>query len=238
MLLEIRELSKAFGSVIVANNLSLSVEEGSALGIIGPNGAGKSSLFNLIGGELTPDNGTIRLDGQNITHTPPPGRCRAGIGRSYQIPQPFDTLTVFENVMVGASYGLGRREPRVADHCGDILERTGLLGIANRVAGSLTLQERKRLEMARALATQPRLLLLDEIAGGLTDAECMELVQTISDIHAEGVTIVWIEHVVHALLAAVSRLVVLNFGSLIADGVPESVMTSREVQEIYTGLTE
>lgn len=238
MLLEIAGLSKAFGSVVVADDVNLSVAEGAAVGIIGPNGAGKSSLFNLITGELAPDSGTILLDGRDLGGAPPPDRCNAGIGRSYQIPQPFETLTVFENLMVGAIYGGGLATAEAVRRCGEVLERTRMMDRANRVAGSLSLLERKRLEMARALATGPRLLLLDEIAGGLTERECEELVAAIADIHAGGVAIVWIEHVVHALLAAVDRLVVLNFGRLIADGVPREVMASRDVQEIYMGLTE
>ncbi len=238
MLLELSGLSKAFGSVVVADNITLSVAEGEALGIIGPNGAGKTSLFGLISGELAPDSGVVRLDGRDLTRTPPPDRCRAGIGRSYQIPKPFETLTVFENLMVGAVYGAGLSAPQSAAHCGEVLERTRLLDRANRVAGSLTLLERKRLEMARALATRPRLLLLDEIAGGLTERECEELVEAVVEIHAAGVTIVWIEHIVHALLAAVDRLVVLDFGRLTADGSPREVMASRDVQEIYMGLTD
>ena len=238
MLLEIAGLSKAFGSVVVADDVNLSVAEGAAVGIIGPNGAGKSSLFNLITGELAPDSGTILLDGRDLGGAPPPDRCNAGIGRSYQIPQPFETLTVFENLMVGAIYGGGLATAEATRRCGEVLERTRMMDRANRVAGSLSLLERKRLEMARALATGPRLLLLDEIAGGLTERECEELVAAIADIHAGGVAIVWIEHVVHALLAAVDRLVVLNFGRLIADGVPREVMASRDVQEIYMGLTE
>ncbi|MDP6430358.1 MAG: ABC transporter ATP-binding protein [Rhodospirillales bacterium] len=238
MLLELINLSKAFGSVVVAENVNLSVGKGAAIGIIGPNGAGKSSLFNLITGELAPDAGTIHLDGHDITNYSPEARCIAGIGRSYQIPQPFETLTVFENLMVGAVYGNGQTEAQASRSCGEVLERTGLLAKANRVAGTLSLLERKRLEMARALATQPRIILLDEIAGGLTETECDELVGAIADIHAAGITIIWIEHVVHALLAAVEHLIVLNFGSLIVEGEPNAVMESRDVQEIYMGLTD
>jgi branched-chain amino acid transport system ATP-binding protein len=238
MLLELNGLTKSFGSVVVADNVHLSVEDGAAIGIIGPNGAGKSSLFNLIAGELAPDAGSIHLDGMDITGDAPERRCVAGIGRSYQIPQPFETLTVFENLMVGAVYGSGLSEAEASQRCGDILARCGLLQRANRVAGTLSLLERKRLEMARALATDPRILLLDEIAGGLSDHECDELLAAIADIRAAGVTIVWIEHVVHALLKAVERLIVLNFGSLIADGEPAAVMASRDVQEIYMGLTD
>jgi branched-chain amino acid transport system ATP-binding protein len=235
-ILEIAGLSKSFGSVRAADNVMLALRAGEALGIVGPNGAGKSSLFNLITGDLKPDAGEIRLNGADITKTTPHERCRAGIARSYQIPHPFENLTVFENLLVGAVYGDGKREAQAADFCADILDRTNLMHRANTLAGSLTLLERKRLELARALATNPQLLLLDEIAGGLTEIECQELIETIRGINASGTTIIWIEHVVHALLAVVRRLVVLNFGRKIAEGDPHTVMRSQEVREIYTGI--
>jgi branched-chain amino acid transport system ATP-binding protein len=236
VILEIERLSKSFGSVVVADGIDLAVEPGTALGIIGPNGAGKSSLFNLITGTVRADGGTIRLDSADITAAPAEARARAGIARSFQIPQPFANLTVFENLLVGATHAKSRSESDVTDRCGMVLEQTGLLPLANRPAGTLTLLERKRLELARALAAEPRLLLLDEIAGGLTERECNELVATINDVRATGVTIVWIEHVVHALLAVVGRLMVLNFGRKIADGEPRAVMNTREVREIYLGI--
>lgn len=235
-LVEIRGLRKSFGSVIAADRVDLVANEGEALGIIGPNGAGKTTLFNLIAGGLRPDAGQIFLAGTEITHELPYRRCRAGIGRSYQIPLPFESLSVFENLLVGAIYGAATSEHDATDFCAEILKRTKLLDRANDPAGSLTLLERKRLELARALATGPRLLLLDEIAGGLTEGECSELVATISEINKAGTTIVWIEHVVHALVAVVSRLVVLNFGRKIADGNPRDVLASREVSDIYMGI--
>jgi branched-chain amino acid transport system ATP-binding protein len=236
MLLETRRLSKSFGSLKAADGIDLGVAAGEAVGIIGPNGAGKSTLFNLIAGNLAPDGGEVLLDGRDITRLPAHQRCRAGIGRSYQIPLPFETLTVFENLLVAAVHGRGRSVKGATDVCAGILEQTELIGRANAPAGSLTLLERKRLEMARALATAPRLLLLDEIAGGLTESECHELVATIRGIRAGGTTIVWIEHIVHALLAVVDRLIVLNFGRKIAEGEPQAVMASAEVREIYMGL--
>jgi branched-chain amino acid transport system ATP-binding protein len=236
MLLEVTGLRKNFGSIVVADNLDLAIAPGEAVGIIGPNGAGKTTLFNLIAGGLSPDGGSIRFDGRDLAGTPPQVRCRAGIGRTHQIPQPFEKLTVFENLLVGAVYGRRKTEQEATQSCGVILERLGLLKRANVPAGALTLLERKRLEMARALATAPRLLLLDEIAGGLTEGECAELVATIREVRRTGVAILWIEHVVHALLAVVDRLVVLNFGRKIAEGSPNGVMQLPEVHQIYIGI--
>jgi branched-chain amino acid transport system ATP-binding protein len=236
MLLEIAGLTKSFGSIIVADKLDLAMARGEAIGIIGPNGAGKTTLFNLIAGSLSPDGGAIHFDGRDLLSLSVQGRCRAGLGRTHQIPRPFEKLTVFENLLVGAVHGRGQTEREVAQSCGEILDRLGLVRRANTLAGSLTLLERKRLEMARALATAPRLLLLDEIAGGLTEGECAELVATIRDIRATGVAILWIEHVVHALLAVIDRLVVLNFGRKIAEGAPKEVMQRSDVHQIYTGI--
>jgi len=236
MLLRIRRLSKSFGSLKAADAIDLDIAEGDAVGIIGPNGAGKSTLFNLITGSLPADSGSIELAGADITRAKAHERCIAGIGRSYQIPLPFENLTVFENLLVAAVHGRGAHAGDGVELCAGILERTGLMARANAPAGSLTLLERKRLEMARALATAPKLLLLDEIAGGLTESECAELVATIKAIRAGGTTIVWIEHIVHALLAVVDRLIVLNFGAKIAEGEPRRVMASPEVREIYTGI--
>jgi len=236
MILRLDNLTRSFDSIKVVDGVQLEVAQGEALGLIGPNGAGKSTLFNLITGLLKPDSGVIWFDGRDITQTPPRARCIAGIGRSFQIPKPFESLTVFENLLVAAVHGRREREARVVDACGDILERTGLIAFANRRAGELNLLGRKRLEMARALASAPRLLLLDEIAGGLTEDECVELVQLVQDIKQSGVTIVWIEHIVHALVAVVSRLAVLNFGRKIVEGEPRSVVASAEVREIYMGI--
>ncbi len=235
-ILSLQDLSKSFGALKVTDDVSFDVPEGQALGIIGPNGAGKSTLFNLITGNIPADRGTIRFAGQDVTRTPPMQRCLMGMGRSFQIPQPFSNLTVFENLVVAATHGQNLPEAQVTARCGTILERTELLSRANQPAASLSLLQRKRLELARAMATKPRLLLLDEIAGGLTEGECVALVDTIKAIHAEGVTIIWIEHVLHALTAVVERLVVLDFGRIIGMGDPAEVMDSREVREIYLGI--
>ena len=235
-MLSLLNVSKSFGSLKVADDVSFDVPEAQALGIIGPNGAGKSTLFNLITGNLACDSGSIRFDGRDVTKTPAMRRCLDGIGRSFQIPQPFEKLTVFENLVVAATHGRAVSETAVTGICADILERTGLLPKANSTSGSLSLLERKRLELARAMATGPKLLLLDEIAGGLTEGECQSLVKTIRDIHAEGTTIVWIEHVLHALTSVVERLLVLDFGRVIGIGDPAEIMDSREVKEIYLGI--
>jgi len=235
-MLSLKSVSKSFGALKVTDDVTFDVPEGQALGIIGPNGAGKSTLFNLITGNLIADAGQIVFDGTDVTRVPAMKRVAAGVGRSFQIPQPFEKLTVFENLLVAATHGRAASEAEVLMPCTDVLERTGLLPKANSPAGSLSLLERKRLELARAMATGPKLLLLDEIAGGLTEAECRSLVQTIRDIHAEGVTIIWIEHVLHALNAVVERLLVLDFGRVIGIGDPKEIMESREVREIYLGI--
>jgi branched-chain amino acid transport system ATP-binding protein len=235
-MLELKSVSKAFGMIVVASDIDLSLARGEALGIIGPNGAGKSTLFNLITGMLRPDRGHILLEGRDITALAPEQRCRVGLGRSFQIPLPFEHLSVFENLSVAALFGGGMSQVEAVQLCGETLALTGLEAKANLRAGSLSLLDRKRLELARALATRPRILLLDEIAGGLTDAECHILIETIRSIHARGISIIWIEHVVHALLAVVSRLVVLDFGRIVAQGDPSEVMRSSEVQTIYMGV--
>ncbi len=234
-ILALRDVSKSFGALKVADSISLAVASGEALGVIGPNGAGKSTLFGLISGALKVDRGTVALDGRDVTRASARARCVAGIARSHQLPLPFEKMTVFENLLVAGCFGRGQGEAEVTDDCIDILERTGLIGKANMLAGGLRLLDRKRLEMARALATKPRLLLLDEIAGGLTEGECATLVATIRALHGSGVTIIWIEHIVHALLAVVQRLVVLNFGRVIAEGEPRAVMDSDAVRQIYLG---
>jgi branched-chain amino acid transport system ATP-binding protein len=234
--LQLENAGKSYGSLRAIDSLSISLAEGEALGVLGPNGSGKSTMFNLITGDARPDTGCVRLRGRDITAWLPSERCRAGIGRSYQIPHPFAEMTVFENVLVGAVFGAGLKEREASGHVAQLLERTGMLAKANKLAGSLTLLDRKRLELARALATNPTVLLLDEIAAGLTEPEAQALVEEIRRIRAEGVSLIWIEHVVHALLRVVDRLVVINFGALLKEGKPDEVIASREVQEVYMGI--
>lgn len=235
-ILELDHVVKSFGSLKVTDDVTFSIEPGEALGIIGPNGAGKSTLFNLITGNVRVDAGRVSFEGADVTRMQPMKRCHAGVGRTFQIPQPFEKLTVFENLVVAASMGSQKAESEVTDRCAEILVDTGLIERANALAGGLGLLQRKRLELARALATDPKLLLLDEIAGGLTEAECKSLIETIRAIHASGITIVWIEHVLHALNAVVQRLLVLNFGKVVDIGTPEDMMASSAVREIYLGI--
>jgi branched-chain amino acid transport system ATP-binding protein len=235
-LLEVVDLSKRFGALRVVQDFSFDVAEGEALGIVGPNGAGKTTLLNLVAGDLRPDHGSVSLGGQNLTKLPAHVRCHRGVGRTAQIPRPFEGLSVFENVLVGSTFGTtGRLEGTREDAAVAALEQTGMLDKANVIAGSLTLLARKRLELARALATQPRLLLLDEIAGGLTEAEVLELVETIEEIRGTGITIVWIEHIVHALLRVVDRMMAVDAGRILIEGDPETVMASNEVRSVYLG---
>lgn len=235
-LLALHAVSKSYGALKVTDNITLSVNKGETLGILGPNGAGKTTLFNLISGDASVNAGRIEYDGQDVTALPPHLRCRRGIGRSYQVPQPFGNMSVFENLVTAASFGGGKTESEAWDQAVQVLEQTGLMPHANKPAGSLTLLNRKRLELARALATGPELLLLDEIAGGLTEHEAAELVDELKRIKATGVTMIWIEHVVHALLSVADRLFVINFGQQLAEGKPHDVMNDPEVQRVYMGM--
>jgi len=235
-LLALEHVSKSYGALKVTDDISLAVAAGETLGILGPNGAGKTTLFNLISGDVRADGGSVRYDGREISGLRAHQRCRAGIGRSYQVPQPFSRLSVFENLVTAACFG-GRQGERAAwATAREVLEQTGLLAQANRPAGSLTLLDRKRLELARALATRPKLLLLDEIAGGLTEHEAAELVDELRRIKARGVTMIWIEHVVHALLSIADRLFVINFGQRIAEGPPRAVLDDPQVRRVYLGM--
>ena len=234
--LELRHVSKAFRAIRIATELDLVVAENEAIGILGPNGAGKTTILGLITGTLRLDAGAVVYFGRDVSRLPTEERCRIGIARAYQVPQPFGDLTVFENLMVGAAYGTRMKLALAQERSLHILEECGLGPHANTPAGRLTLLNRKRLELARALATDPRLLLLDEVAGGLTQHECEELVGLVKRVHARGVTIVWIEHVLHALLSVVSRALVLYQGKFIADGPPQEVIRDPKVAEIYMGI--
>jgi branched-chain amino acid transport system ATP-binding protein len=225
-LLVLDRVDKSYGALKVTDGISFSVAAGETLGILGPNGAGKTTLFNLISGDVRLDSGSIRYKGRDISALRPHQRCRAGIGRSYQVPQPWGHMTVFENLVTAAVFGAGLSEQAAWERAARVLEQTGLKAQLDR----------KRLELARALATDPQLLLLDEIAGGLTEPEARQLVEELARIKAQGVTMVWIEHVVHALLAVADRLFVINFGRALAEGLPHAVMADPEVRRVYMGI--
>jgi branched-chain amino acid transport system ATP-binding protein len=236
--IEVDGVSKRFGALSVIDELSFSLERGEALGVVGPNGAGKTTTLNLIAGDFRPTTGRVRFDGQDVTALLAHRRCRLGIGRTSQVPRPFEGLTVFEYVLVGASFGGAHRGHSARDVAADALRRTGMLAKANVRAGELTLLERKRLELSRALSTEPKVLLLDEIAGGLTEGEVLELIDTIRSIHAAGVSIIWIEHIVHALLKVVDRMLAMDYGRKLIEGDPHEVMASDQVKNVYLGTED
>ncbi len=228
-------LTKRYGSLTVLDAVDFAVGEGEAVGIVGPNGAGKTTLLSVLSGSTPASGGRIELLGRDVTSARPEIRCRRGIGRAFQVPRPFGGMTVLENVVVGAAAGGGLNPADTYARAVDVLEVCGLVGLANRRAESLGLLHRKRLELARSLATGPRVLLLDEIGGGLTDAEALELVDTILGVRERGVAIVWIEHIVHVLLKVVDRLVCMDGGRVIADGEPRAVLADATVVDAYLG---
>jgi branched-chain amino acid transport system ATP-binding protein len=234
-LLATDELGKRFGALVVLDGVSVAIDDGGTLGIVGPNGAGKTTLLDLLAGAAKPDRGTVTFDGRDVTGLSAAKRCRIGIARTHQVPRPFTDMTVFENVLVGATMGAGLRGSEAQAKALETLDLVNMLALGNRPAETLGLLDRKRLEMARALATDPTVLLLDEIAGGLTEAETDELVDEIKALRAKGLTIVWIEHVVNALLRVAERLVCLAAGRIIADGEPDAVMSDPAVIEAYVG---
>lgn len=233
--LEARGLTKRYGALTVNDAISFRLAPGEALGVLGPNGAGKTTLLKMLAGSVRPSMGTVLLAGTDVTARDEPARCARGIVRTSQVPQPFERLSVWENVLTAASHGGGLHGAAAEDAAHTALARTGLLGRHADPAGSLSLMGRKRLELSRALACGPKVLLLDEIAGGLSDFEVHDLVALIREIRAAGVSLIWIEHVVHALVAVVDRLIALDFGELIAEGAPREVMEGAAFRKAYFG---
>lgn len=228
-------VAKSFGALQVLSDVDFALTSGEAVGIVGPNGAGKSTLMSVLSGAIPASAGRIELDGQDITHLPASRRCRVGLARTHQIPKPFAGLTVFENVLVAATHAGQASRHGAYRAAQEALDTAGMTAHANRPAESLGLLDRKRLELARALATKPKLLLLDEIGGGLTDAEADELVTIIRGLRHSGIGIVWIEHIVHILLQIAERLICMDAGRIIADGEPQTVMADPEVVRAYLG---
>jgi len=229
------DVRKRFRALPVLDGVSLAVKKGEAVGIVGPNGAGKTTLLNVLSGSLAPDGGSVVFHGQDVTRKDAADRCHLGIGRTFQVPRPFGGMTVFENVLVGATAGARLRGRAASDLSLRVLERCALTHLANRRAESLGLLQRKRLELARALAVEPVVLLLDEIGAGLTDAETAALVETVAGLRDSGIAVLWIEHIVHVLMQVVSRLVCMDAGRVIAEGSPDSVVAQAAVIDAYLG---
>jgi branched-chain amino acid transport system ATP-binding protein len=233
--LEVIDVAKSYGSLAVLTSVSIEVAAGEAVGIVGPNGAGKTTLLDLLTGTSPCDQGRVRLNGEDVTRLPPPLRARKGLGRTFQVPRPLGDLTVFENALVPAMRAAGLHGQHAYDAAYTALAQTGLARLANTKARELRLLDRKRLELARALAMRPRVLLLDEIAGGLSDPETDVLIQTIRAVNAAGATVVWVEHVIRVLTAVATRLICLADGRILADGPTAEVLASRDVRAAFLG---
>ena len=229
------DVRKRFGALAVLDGVDLTLKHGEAVGIVGPNGAGKTTLLSVLSGSLAPDAGRIEFRGRDVTEKGAADRCKLGIARTHQVPRPFVGMTVFENVLVGATAGGRRRGADAYNVCLQVLDQCGLTHLANRRAEGLGLLQRKRLELARALAVEPSVLLLDEIGGGLTDAESAALVETVAGLRAGDIAVLWIEHIVHVLMQVVGRLVCMDAGRIIAEGAPEMVVSQAAVIDAYLG---
>lgn len=237
-LLVVKNLNRSFGSLAAVSNLSFEVHRGEILGIMGPNGAGKTTVFNLLTGILKPNSGSMFLDGKDITRLSAAKRCRAGIGRTYQVPRPFTKMTVLENLMVAAVHGGGLLEKKAMRKSDEILDMINLSSVRDNFAGSLSLLDRKRLELGRALASQPSLILIDEVAGGLTEKEVEQLLGIVKEIQHQGITIIWIEHIMMMMSEGADRILCIAEGKRMQCGDPSEVMCSKEVLECYLGEEE
>ena len=234
-LLAARSINMRFGALAVLEAVDFELAANAAVGIVGPNGAGKTTLLNVLAGALRPVSGRVHFRGADITSLDAAERCRLGLARSHQVPRPFGGMTVFENLLVAASHGGGFGRAEAGARSVDALRLCGMLRLANRRAETLGLLDRKRLELARALVTDPQVLLLDEIGAGLTDGEAGELVATIRVLRERGIAIVWIEHIVHILIQVAERLVCMDAGRIIADGKPQAVLADAAVVDAYLG---
>lgn len=237
-ILKVENIHVGYGRTKIIPGLSFEVQEGQVLGVIGPNGAGKTTLMNALIGLIIPTEGKIIFDGQDITKIPPDKRCHLGFGRTYQVPRPFEDMTVYENVLVGSSFGDGKSETAARKRCIEALHITNLYEKKDIVAGQLALLDRKRLEIARALGTNPKILLLDEVAAGLTDSEVHDVMDLVEELKKTGITIIWIEHVIKTMVESTDKLLCMAAGCLLKYGDPLATMNCQEVQDVYLGVDE
>ncbi|MBR6089142.1 MAG: ABC transporter ATP-binding protein [Anaerolineaceae bacterium] len=234
-ILELNNVFAGYGRILILDGLSFSVRRGQVYGVIGPNGSGKTTMLNAISGLIRTTSGKILLDGKDISRLTMDARCRLGIGRTYQIPRPFIRMSVYENVLAAAIFGTGNSESASKQPALDVLRATGLWEKRDIYSGDLSLLDRKRLEIARAIVAKPRLLLLDEVAAGLTEAETQDVIVLVNKLRHSGFTILWIEHDIDAMLQAADCLMCLAEGRIVKIGDPAEVIASKEVESIYLG---
>lgn len=237
-ILSVDQLAISFGSNEVLKSINFKLHEDEVLGVIGPNGAGKTVMLNILTGILQPSKGAVTFLGENITSMQVAERCRKGIGRTFQVPRPFEKMTVFENILVGCVYGNHMHEHHAKTKAFDILEKIKLADKKDEFAGKLGLLDRKRLEVGRALATNPKVLLLDEVGGGLTESEVEEILELVKMVKSEGVSVIWIEHIIKTMLEGTDRVLLLANGVDIVCGKPFDVMNCKECRDIYIGTEE
>lgn len=237
-ILTVKDVGISFGSHEVLKSVNFTLYENECLGIIGPNGAGKTVLLNILSGILTPTKGTVTFQGQDISKQKITERCRGGFGRTFQVPRPFEKMTVLENIMLGGVFGAGLSENEAKKEAVEIAEFIGLQDRLSWFAGKLGLLERKRLEIGRALSTKPKILLLDEVGGGLTESEVGSIIDLVKKVKANGLSIIWIEHIIRTMLEGTDRTLLVANGVDVICGKPQEVMTSREVREVYMGVEE
>lgn len=238
MVLNVQDIGISFGSNHVLKSLSLDLRPSEVLGVIGPNGAGKTVMLNILTGIMRPTKGEIFLEGENITNLSTTERCKKGIGRTFQVPRPFEKMTVFENILVGSVYGDHKSEKEAKLKALDIMAKIGLTEKKNWFAGKLGLLDRKRLEIGRALASNPKVLLFDEVAGGLTESEVGDILNLVKMVKEEGISVIWIEHVLKTMREGTDRVLCIAEGRNVICGIPEEVMRSKEVHDVYLGADE